>query len=402
MAAANIFGLPKWGIRKYFVHCLFGGLTEDDLEHLGKEMRVVYQTYTKKTVLDSILKQDGKLEVFVVTGSIYELVKPFADQYKFKVVSTTLEKELVSGKYIYTGNITSTFNVAQQKVLNIAQHYKKGEDTVLAYGNHNDDLPMLDLAETKYVVDPKPNSRLETLAQHHKWNIIRTTSTPEKSSSVTRVKTPHNNTETSVVFKNIGAGLWTLMYIHAIVSWYYRGVLYFYPFIIGYNLAWEFWGYFFSKRSYVSIAHQIRLLLWWTLDAIIWSIAFFYGNGHEGSVDELYDTKIRCVAWLLFWFVFNIVLTKATSETITVYFGCLPATTYPLFMAEFMSRFPTNFVIVPYFIGVSQLIADVLYFLSVRKYRALIYSGAPFIFGTNAYLVYSIYNRCEDFSSCIL
>ncbi|MGL1889137.1 MAG: haloacid dehalogenase-like hydrolase [Reichenbachiella sp.] len=141
--------LSKQKGKGYFLKLFYNGMTEQDFN----------ETCTKycRERLPQIIRPKGlskieefivnDYEIFIVSASPENWIKPWAHQYKIKVIATHLE--LVNQKI--TGNIAGINCNGQEKVNRINQEIDLSQyDEILVFGDTKGDLPMLELATQKH------------------------------------------------------------------------------------------------------------------------------------------------------------------------------------------------------------------------------------------------------------
>jgi HAD superfamily hydrolase (TIGR01490 family) len=108
--------------------------------------------------------------VFLVSGTLAPLARVFAGRMGGEVGVCATRLEVVDG--LYSGSIEGNHMSGPEKarfVRKIAQRLDLSLADSFAYGNHADDLAMLD--SVGHPVAINPNARLKRLAARRRWNV---------------------------------------------------------------------------------------------------------------------------------------------------------------------------------------------------------------------------------------
>lgn len=101
--------------------------------------------------------EDSELSVVVITGAPAEPMEQYADLIGFELAGS-LQLEVTGG--LYSGRIVNNFGLHDQK-LSAVRDVSKDRTIVMAFGDSESDLPMLDAASIGFVVrNDVPSTRL--------------------------------------------------------------------------------------------------------------------------------------------------------------------------------------------------------------------------------------------------
>lgn len=102
-----------------------------------------YPAIFRKNALDFIANIDADTESYIVTASLDIWVKPFAEQFRMKLIAT--EAEFKNG--VFTGNFVTKNCNGIEKVNRIQQEIKGLKyDKIIAFGDTSGDRAMLSFA----------------------------------------------------------------------------------------------------------------------------------------------------------------------------------------------------------------------------------------------------------------
>ena len=128
----------------------------------------IFRHTVKENLIKNINKEvlkvlEGKI-VFIVSGSIEEILKPVCDHYGFYYVGSVMEKK--NGKF--TGRILklNTYYNKNLAIKQILSKYKDKEIKTYGIGNSYNDFAMLKNLDEIFLVNP--NSKLINELQKHK------------------------------------------------------------------------------------------------------------------------------------------------------------------------------------------------------------------------------------------
>ena len=138
-------------LKEMLTEAMYSGMSTGDFEALCIRISANLNKYDNTSLLDELkgLKKLG-YEVYIVTASPVNWVKPWATKHEFNhVIGTELEvvDKQLTGKFL-TQNCKGS-----EKVTRIASEIDiAGYKEVVAYGNSKDDYPMLALAHRPFWV----------------------------------------------------------------------------------------------------------------------------------------------------------------------------------------------------------------------------------------------------------
>lgn len=124
-----------------------GVLKGEKKEVLEKKAQAFFAKYYpiifRKNALDFIANIDADTESYIVTASLDIWVKPFAEQFRMKLIAT--EAEFKNG--VFTGNFVTKNCNGIEKVNRIQQEIKGLKyDKIIAFGDTSGDRAMLSFA----------------------------------------------------------------------------------------------------------------------------------------------------------------------------------------------------------------------------------------------------------------
>lgn len=124
-----------------------GVLKGEKKEVLEKKTQAFFAKYYpaifRKNALDFIANIDADTESYIVTASLDIWVKPFAEQFRMKLIAT--EAEFKNG--VFTGNFVTKNCNGIEKVNRIQQEIKGLKyDKIIAFGDTSGDRAMLSFA----------------------------------------------------------------------------------------------------------------------------------------------------------------------------------------------------------------------------------------------------------------
>lgn len=134
----------------------------------------IFRNSVKENLIKNINKEvlkilEGKI-VFIISGSIEEILKPVCDHYGFYYVGTVMEKK--NGKFtgkILKLNTYQNKNLAIQKIL---EKYKDKEVKTYGIGNSYNDFAMLKNLDEIFLVNPNSKLITELKKYNKKYKIL--------------------------------------------------------------------------------------------------------------------------------------------------------------------------------------------------------------------------------------
>ena len=125
---------------------LFKGKTKQELDVLGEAFaeKIIPNIVIQSAIEEIEVHKKRKDRVIVISASLGNWLKPWADHMKLELICTTLEYK--DGKF--TGQFASPNCNGQEKVNRIKSYLDISEySPIFAYGNSSGDKPMLNLAD---------------------------------------------------------------------------------------------------------------------------------------------------------------------------------------------------------------------------------------------------------------
>lgn len=108
----------------------------------------------KSRVYDEIVRhQRCDAHIVLVSGSYHACLEPLSRYVKADAVLCT---DLVSAQGVYTGELSGSPTIGEGKALRIADYIASHRLSLrgsFAYGDHQSDVPMLEMADKKVIVD---------------------------------------------------------------------------------------------------------------------------------------------------------------------------------------------------------------------------------------------------------
>ena len=132
-------------VKKSFISGVLKGERKEKIEQKAQKFfEESYPAIFRKNAFDFIENIDREnTESLIVSASLDIWVKPFADKFKIKLLST--EAEFVNG--IFTGNFATKNCNGEEKVNRIKKEIEgKKFDKIIAFGDTSGDKPMLEFA----------------------------------------------------------------------------------------------------------------------------------------------------------------------------------------------------------------------------------------------------------------
>lgn len=136
-------------VKKSFISGVLKGERKEKIEQKAQKFfEESYPAIFIKNAFDFIENIDREnTESLIVSASLDIWVKPFADKFKIKLLST--EAEFVNG--IFTGNFATKNCNGEEKVNRIKKEIEgKKFDKIIAFGDTSGDKPMLEFAHESH------------------------------------------------------------------------------------------------------------------------------------------------------------------------------------------------------------------------------------------------------------
>lgn len=136
-------------VKKSFIASVLKGEKKSRLDEAAQSFfESNYPNVIRKNALDFIASMDReKTESLLVTASLDIWVRPFAEKFGMKLVST--RAEFTDG--VYTGNFVGSNCNGEEKVKRISEEIKDRKfGKTIAFGDTSGDQPMLDWANESH------------------------------------------------------------------------------------------------------------------------------------------------------------------------------------------------------------------------------------------------------------
>lgn len=137
---------PNWKAKEKIFSYYFKGMSYEKFQELGKSFASVIDGIRRDSVIETLKKHIGEgNDVYVISASIEEWVRPWCEKYKVKaVIGTKIEVDL---KGQITGKFLSKNCYGQEKVNRLLEEEPLRDEYYLyAYGDSRGDREMLDFA----------------------------------------------------------------------------------------------------------------------------------------------------------------------------------------------------------------------------------------------------------------
>lgn len=149
LVALKVGLLPNWKAKEYVIKHFFKG---EKIETFNEKGELFCNLILPKLVRQNALKdienhKNSGADVFVVSASAENWVKPWCDEHDVTLIATRLET--LKGEI--TGNLDGYNCYGPEKVNRIKKHVKLEDyDSITAYGDSAGDKEMLSLAHSKF------------------------------------------------------------------------------------------------------------------------------------------------------------------------------------------------------------------------------------------------------------
>lgn len=136
----------NWKVKEKIFHWFFKGMKYDDFVLLGKEFVTVISTFVNYDTISVLNKHiQDKADIYVVTASVEEWVRPFCEQLK---VNTVLGTKVEVVDDLLTGRFASNNCYGKEKVSRLLEAEPDRNSYILyAYGDSTGDKQLLSFAE---------------------------------------------------------------------------------------------------------------------------------------------------------------------------------------------------------------------------------------------------------------
>lgn len=133
---------PNWKAKEKIFSYYFKGMSYLKFQNLGKSFAKVIDGIRRESVIEKLKKHIAEgHDVYVISASIEEWVRPWCEQYKVKaIIGTKIEKD----NDVITGRFLSKNCYGQEKVNRLlAVEPARDEYYLYAYGDSQGDVEML-------------------------------------------------------------------------------------------------------------------------------------------------------------------------------------------------------------------------------------------------------------------
>lgn len=136
----------NWKVKEKIFSWFFKGMKYDDFVILGKEFAIVISTFVNSDTISVLNKHiQEKADIYVITASIEEWVRPFCKQLK---VNTVLGTKVEVVDNLLTGRFASNNCYGKEKVSRLLEiEHERSSYVLYAYGDSCGDKELLDFAE---------------------------------------------------------------------------------------------------------------------------------------------------------------------------------------------------------------------------------------------------------------
>lgn len=136
-------------VKKSFISSILKGQKKEKIEQKSEAFfKANFPELIRQNALELITNKDKEnTDSYLVTASLDIWVKPFAEHFGMKLIST--EAKFVDG--IFSGEFATPNCNGQEKVNRIKQEIKdKKYDKIIAFGDTKGDKPMMNFADESY------------------------------------------------------------------------------------------------------------------------------------------------------------------------------------------------------------------------------------------------------------